>query len=80
MGEGGISGQDRDEMSQGGSDPTDPPFLKIRLVTPWLILGKGGRGGRYPYLSSLWTCPEPAIAYRSDGFVERRENPCLARV
>jgi len=32
----------------------------------------------YPYLSSLWTCPEPTIAHRSDGFVERRENPCLA--
>jgi len=48
VGEGGISGQDRDEMSQGGSDPPDPPFLKIRLVTPWLILGKGGPRGSLP--------------------------------
>jgi hypothetical protein len=29
-------------------------------------------------ISLLWTCFEPDAAHRSDGFVEGRENPCLA--
>ena len=61
MGEGGISGQDRDEMSQGGSDPPDPPFLKIR---------PGGSAPAAPFLKmspGVTTPPTPLSSLTHQG-------------